>query len=80
MRNEEQIMKKTVSILLTLLMVLTLCAGCAAPQTAEPTDSAAPASTPQAADAPQETAAYTPGTYTISTSGRNGPMEVPGDL
>lgn len=50
--------------------------GCAAPQTAEPTDSAAPASTPQAADAPQETAAYTPGTYTISTSGRNGPMEV----
>lgn len=76
MRNEEQIMKKTVSILLTLLMVLTLCAGCAAPQTAEPTDSAAPASTPQAADAPQETAAYTPGTYTISTSGRNGPMEV----
>lgn len=69
-------MKKTVSILLTLLMVLTLCAGCAAPQTAEPTDSAAPASTPQAADAPQETAAYTPGTYTISTSGRNGPMEV----
>lgn len=66
-------MKRVLSALVSLLLILGFLAGCAPAQTPV----AVP--TPVVQQGTQGTAnetAYTPGTYTVTTPGRNGPMEV----